>query len=126
MQEEALDLWRFTFIENLWRDLVYATRGLRRSPGFVLSAVLSLALGIGVNTTMFSLAVELLFSEPSVTDAGSLAALRMGGNSHADRDTFEFLQNSGLFQSVAGANEETFVNWNDGTRCCSDSIVFPY
>lgn len=116
IQEEALDQWRFTFFENLGRDLLYALRGLRRSPGFVCSALLSLALGIGVNTAIFSLAVEFLFSEPSVTDAGSLAAIRFGGNSHADRDTFEFLQNSGLFQSVAGENEETFINWNDGTE----------
>ncbi|MGJ5815577.1 ADOP family duplicated permease [Paludibaculum fermentans] len=116
IQEQALDQWRFTFFENLGRDLVYALRGLRRSPGFVCSALLSLALGIGVNTAIFSLAVEFLFSEPSVTDARSLVSIRLGGNSHADRQTLEYLQNSGLFQAVAGENEETFINWNDGTE----------
>lgn len=115
IKEQALDQWRFTFFENAARDLRYALRSLRRSPGFVASALLSLALGIGVNTAIFSLAVEFLFSEPTVTDASSLAAIRLGGNSHADRETFEFLQHSGLFQSVAGENEESFVNWNDGT-----------
>ena len=54
--EDALDLWRFTFIENLWRDVVYGVRGLRRSRGLVASAILSLGLGIGVNTAIFSLA----------------------------------------------------------------------
>jgi len=114
IQEQALDLWRFSSIENLWRDAVYAARGLRRSPGFVLSALLSLALGIGVNATVFALAVEFLLSEPSVTDSRSLVAVRLGGNSHAQPRDVEFMRESGVFQDVAGENEETFVNWNDG------------
>ena len=66
IKDQAFDLWRFNRVENLWRDLVYAIRGLRKSPGFVLTALLSLGLGIGVNTAMFSLAVEFLLSQPSV------------------------------------------------------------
>ena len=69
IQEQIRDLRRFNWIENLWRDFRYAARSLGRSPGFVASALLSLGLGIGVNTTMFSLAVELLLSQPSVTVA---------------------------------------------------------
>ncbi len=116
IQEHALDLWRFSSLENMWRDVVYEVRGLRRSPGFVLSALLSLALGIGVNATMFALAVEFLLSEPSVTDSRSLVAVRLGGNSHAQPRDVEFMRESGVFQDVAGENEETFVNWNDGTE----------
>src|SRR5215217_2369995 len=69
IEEQARDLWRFNFIENLWRDLVYGVRGLQRTPALVLTAVLSLGLGIGVNTAMFSLGVEFLFSQPSLRDA---------------------------------------------------------
>jgi predicted permease len=112
--EDALDLWRFARVENLWRDLVYAVRGLKRSPAFVASAVLSLGLGIGVNTAMFSLAVELLLSQPSVTDPSSIVEVRVGGNSIAAPRNFEFLQKSGIFRDLVGENEETFLNWNDG------------
>ena len=95
IKEAALDLWRFTFVENLWRDLVYAARGLRRSPALVFSALLSLTLGIGANTAIFSLAVEFLLSEPSVTDAGSLVSVRLGESSHARHQVVEFLTRDG-------------------------------
>ena len=116
IQEQAFDVWRFNGVENLWRDLVYAVRGLRKSPGFVLTALLSLGLGIGVNTAMFSLAVEFLLSEPSVRDAPSLVYVRQGGNSHMLPATIEALRHSGVFQDVAGENEETFINFNDGSE----------
>src|SRR4051794_8264018 len=79
IREQAFDLWRFNWVENLWRDVCYAARALRRSPGLVVSALLSLGLGIGVNTAMFSPAVEFLLSEPSVTDARSVVYVRLGG-----------------------------------------------
>jgi len=116
IKEESLELWRFTFLENLWRDFVYGARGLRRSPALVLSAVLSLALGIGVNATIFSLAVELLFSEPSVSDSSSVVSVRLGGNSHVKPEAVEFVRESGVFADVVGEREESFVNWNDGVQ----------
>jgi predicted permease len=116
IKEQAFDVWRFNGVENLWRDLVYAVRGLRKSSGFVLTALLSLGLGIGVNTAMFSLAVEFLLSEPSVRDAKSLAYVRQGGNSHMLPATVEALRHSDVFQDIAGENEETFINFNDGSE----------
>ena len=41
--EESLDLWRFAWIENLWRDVVYAAKGLAHSPTLVASAMRFLA-----------------------------------------------------------------------------------
>ena len=116
IKEKALDLWRFQFLENVGRDLVYALRGLRKSPGFVGTALLSLGVGIGVNTTMFSLAVEFLLSEPSVREAGSLVYIKKDGSSHAELKVVEQLRRSGVFEEVAGETEMAFINFNDGVE----------
>jgi len=116
VREEAYDVWRFTLIENLWRDIVYAARGLRHNPALVCTALLSLALGIGANTVMFSLGMEFLFSEPSVRDAKSVVSVQLGGNSHAKDSVVSFVRDSGFFADVAGENEEAFINWNDGVE----------
>ncbi|BDC52731.1 hypothetical protein F183_A50460 [Bryobacterales bacterium F-183] len=114
IREEGYEMWRFTFVENLWRDLKHAGRSLLASPGFAASALLSLALGIGANATLFSLTMEFLFSEPSVRDAASVVYIRLGGSSHQPEAPLQFLENSGLFESVTGEREEAFLNWNDG------------
>jgi putative ABC transport system permease protein len=114
IKEESLDLWRFSRLENLWRDIVYGTRNLARSRVLVVSALLSFGLGIGVNAVIFSLAVELMLSQPSATDAASVVSVRLGGNGHAPVDVLDFLRRSGIFQDVVGDNVETFLNFNDG------------
>jgi len=55
LREEAREAWGWTWIDRLGQDLSYAVRTLRRTPGFTLTAVLVLAVGIGLNITAFSL-----------------------------------------------------------------------
>jgi hypothetical protein len=56
-------------------DLVFAARLLRKSPGFTLVATISLALAIGANTSIFSIARQLLFERLDIADAAGLRLL---------------------------------------------------
>src|SRR5215472_13689513 len=69
IREESRAAWQIRWLEDLISDMRYAFRALRRGPGFTAAAIFSLALGIGANTTIFSLTMEFLFSEPSVRQA---------------------------------------------------------
>ncbi len=66
-------------MQNLLQDLRFALRQLRRAPGFALTAILTLALGIGANTAIFSLLDQALLRSLPVRAPGQLVVLRGTG-----------------------------------------------
>ena len=114
MREQTRSAWQIHWLEDLLSDLRYALRALRRNPGFAAAAIFSLALGIGANTTIFSLTMEFLFSEPSCREPETLASMQIGGNSNIDMVKYRFLRDARLFDGLAGSNPEAESNWRFG------------
>jgi predicted permease len=73
--EEGRSVWVWTWLEQLAADIRYACRAMRRNPGLTLIAVLSLALGIGANTAIFSLMNAILLKTLPVNDPATLVVL---------------------------------------------------
>jgi predicted permease len=75
-QERSRDMWVWNSIETLFQDLRYGLRQLRRSPGFAAVAVITLALGIGANTAIFSLIDAVMLRSIPVRDPSQLVVFR--------------------------------------------------
>ncbi len=65
-------------LDGLWHDVRYALRQLRRSPGFALTAALTLALGIGANTAIFTLVHAILLEQLPFQDPGRVFSVQNG------------------------------------------------
>jgi predicted permease len=77
-KEECRDARPLGFLEYSLRDLRYAVRTLRRTPLFTAVAIVTLALGIGANTTVFTFVENILLSSLPVHDPQALVALNWG------------------------------------------------
>ena len=75
--EDARAVWQWTLVEQFFQDLQYALRAMRHTPAFTAAAVLSLALGIGANTAIFSLIDALMLRWLPVRDPQQLVLLQM-------------------------------------------------
>jgi len=109
--EECRDARRVNVLSNLSQDLRYTFRSLRRQPMLVLAATVSIAVAVGANTTIFSLASELLFATPSAKDADQLVRIRISGSSHVSYRQWQLLDQSHALNGLAGYQIETEVNW---------------
>jgi putative ABC transport system permease protein len=90
IKEECRDERRVSYVEHFFQDLRYGLRQLRGNPGFTAVALVTLALGIGANTTIFSITNQVLLRRLPVDHPEELVILRSpghkSGNISADGD----------------------------------------
>ncbi|HEX4167597.1 MAG TPA: ABC transporter permease [Bryobacteraceae bacterium] len=77
VREAARETWGWTSFERLGQDLRFAIRTLRKNPGFTSAAILTLALGIGANSAMFSLIDGVLLRSLPYPDANRIAVVHV-------------------------------------------------
>jgi predicted permease len=119
LEERSREVWQLPFVESLGRDLKLVFRRLRKSPGFAATVILTLAIGIGANTAVFSVVNSVLFKPLPYPDSEQLVAVRLiapGAAGLADFSSglrlsssmyFTFAEQNRTFQSLGV--------WNTGT-----------
>jgi putative ABC transport system permease protein len=120
-QEECRDMRRINLMENLGRDLRFGLRAMHQSPAFTTVAVLTLALGIGANTAIFSVVYAALlrplpYQEPDrlITLGESRLqqqtdSLSTGTWNASNPDFLDWKSQSKAFQSLAGFVGDGFI-----------------
>ena len=115
MKEAGRSAWGFPAIETVLRDLRYAVRGLVRSPGFSITVVLTLALGIGANATIFAVIDRLMYRPfPYLRDPAQVNGVYLRSIGRERERTYskipytrylDLARNTHLFSQVAAVAE---------------------
>lgn len=114
-KEDCRDARRVNLIETLFQDLRYAVRGLRRDRMLALAALLTLAICIGANTTVFSLVDSIMLRPLPFPDSGQLYWINerigyFGGDFGLGADYYSLREENRIFKDIA-AYQTITLNW---------------
>ncbi len=122
-KESVRETTRFLWIETSLRDIRYALRVLRRNRGFTVTAVLSLALGIGGSVAIFTVADNLLLRPLPYPDASQLVMVwETSSVTHEQHNVgspgnyFDWKAQNTVFSEMAGFFDEFHAVFSDGQR----------
>src|SRR6266436_9921336 len=74
-EEDSRGVWRWAMIEDLFMDIRFGARMLRQNPGFAAVVIVTLALGIAANTTIFSVLFFRMLRPPHIKDHASVVVI---------------------------------------------------
>ena len=94
LREDARSLWSWLLLEQLMQDVRYAIRGMFRNPLFTALAALSLALGIGANTAIYSFMDAILLRSLPVADPASLVVVKWTSRPYQNGGPSQFVMRS--------------------------------
>ncbi|HWJ15920.1 MAG TPA: ADOP family duplicated permease [Gemmatimonadaceae bacterium] len=125
VREEARDARGVAAIESLLRDFRYTLRALLHEPMLLVAAALSIALGVGGNIAVFSLARAVVFAPPDAREPATLVNARVSHGSHVSYQRWRDIDAGGALEHFAGYSIEGEVNWLDagGAGGAAVSIV---
>ena len=104
VKEVTREMWGWVWLRQLGQDLRYGLRTMRREPGFAAVAILTLALGIGANTAIFSVVNAVLLRPLPYRDPARLVTLLHDGwKPVAPANFLDWREQSSSFESVAAA-----------------------
>ena len=107
IQEDVRQAWGWTWLERLGQDVRHVARAIRRSPGFAIVAVLSLAIGIGASTSVFTVFYAMFLRSLPVRDPQQLRFLNWAGGENVPAHSV-----SGYMDTVNGIRSSGSFSWD--------------